>query len=120
MLAAPTKSRCPWNLQWGQRNRRPAGFGTRPWQVGQEVLDPAHILLGDALGVSDHQNTNLALKGKGDYPAGSLVLSLVDAATVTGLGLPFPGPVAAPSPRAPLPRLGCAACRPSLTGLLVA
>ena len=35
MLRAPTRSRCPWNLQCGQRNSRPLGLGTRRRQDGQ-------------------------------------------------------------------------------------
>jgi hypothetical protein len=85
-----------------------------------KVLDPPHVPLGDALGVSNDQNANSLPNGKGDDLAGSLVLGLVDTATMTGLGLPLPGSVAAPSARAPLPRLGIAARRPALTGLLIA
>jgi hypothetical protein len=62
-----------------------------------EILRPAGILAGDALGVADQQGPDPLSDGEGDHLLGGLVMCLVDATAVTGLDLPDTGPVAAPS-----------------------
>jgi hypothetical protein len=42
MLWAPTRSRCPWKVQWGQQNRRPLGLATRRRQEGSWRRCHAH------------------------------------------------------------------------------
>jgi hypothetical protein len=82
-------------------------------------VDPAHVLLGDALGVSDDQDAKVVSKGEGDDLAGRFVMGLVDTATMLDLGSPSPSSVVPPSARALLSSRRPAARRLGLAGLLV-
>jgi hypothetical protein len=85
-----------------------------------QVLHLARILIGDVPGVADEQGADPVSHGKGDRLPGGFMLGLVDAATMTILGLPEPGPVTPPPARPALTRLGGSSRRLGLAGLLVA
>jgi hypothetical protein len=73
-----------------------------------QVLHPADGVVGNPFGVTNHQGAYPVLDGKGDHLLGGLMLSLMDAATVTLLDTTHPCPVASPAPRSALPGLRCA------------
>ena len=83
------------------------------------VLHPAHVPVGNAFGIPDHQGPDPLLDSEGDDLLGGLMLGLVDTTTVARLHPAQPGSVATPTPRAALPALGGAACGPGLAGLLI-
>jgi hypothetical protein len=85
-----------------------------------EVLRPAGVLVGDALGVADQQGPDPLPDGERDHLFGGLVMRLVDTTAVAGLDPAHVGAIPAPAARAALPRLGRPAGHPGLAGLLVA
>jgi hypothetical protein len=85
-----------------------------------QVMHLARILIGDVPGVADEQGADPVSHGKGDRLPGGFMLGLVDAASMTTLGLPEPGPVTPPAARPTLTRLGGTSRRLGLAGLLVA
>ncbi len=98
MLAAPTRSRCPWNLQWGQRKRRVPGLGTRRRHATHVEKLP-------------RSSTSRSL--------GRLVVRLANSSMVPSRLSSLPDPVAPPAARAMLTPLGCAPAHRSLAGLPV-
>jgi len=62
-----------------------------------EILRPAGVLAGDALGVADQQGPDPLLDSERDHLLGGFVMRLMDATAVTGLDLPDTDPMAAPS-----------------------
>jgi hypothetical protein len=85
-----------------------------------QILDPAHIPIGDTGEITDHQGANPLAHGEGDDLLCSLMVGLVNAAAVAGLHLAQLCSVAAPTPRTALPQLGRSMTCLGLAGLLVA
>jgi len=57
----------------------------RPPLPQSKIVHPTRVLVGDALGVADHQGTDPMVDGEGDNLLSCLMLGLVDAAAVAGL-----------------------------------
>jgi hypothetical protein len=94
-------------------------MGTPPLPQSK-IVHMTGVLVGDALGIANHQGADPMVDGEGDNLLGCLMLSLVDAAAVANLEAALSQPVAAPAARATLPGLGCSPCGLSLAGLPVA
>jgi hypothetical protein len=65
----------------------------RPKQVGAaplpqpQVVGPTGVAVGDPLGITHQQGPDPTANGEADHLPGGLVVGLVDAATMPGLGL---------------------------------
>ena len=84
-----------------------------------EVLQSTGIPVGYAREVTHHQDPNPVPQGEGDDLLGGLVMGLVDTTAMARLGATQAKPVAAPTPRAMLPRLGCPSGGLGAAGLLI-
>jgi hypothetical protein len=62
-----------------------------------EIVHVTGVLVGDALGVANHQGADPMVDGECDNLLGCLMLSLVDAAAVADLEAALSQPVAAPA-----------------------
>jgi hypothetical protein len=94
----------PMKIAEGAAESAAVWLGTCWRQAGQveevprsQVLPPAHILPGDALGVADQQGADLVLDGEGDHPLGRLMLGLVDATAMASFDPPQASQMAPPT-----------------------
>src|SRR5205085_9482819 len=69
----------------------------------RQVLAPAAVSGGDALGIADDDGAHPALHQPGHHGPGCLVVGLADPAAVAGIGPPAGSPVSSPAPAAPPP-----------------
>jgi hypothetical protein len=71
-----------------------------------QVVAPAPVPPGDALGIADQQGADPVVDGEGDHRAGGLMVGLTHPAAMAHLCAPLRRSVLTPAPGAALPRLG--------------
>lgn len=85
-----------------------------------QIVNRAHVALGDAPKIADQQGADLLLNSERDQTFGSFMMRLVNPAAVTSLDSALLRSVLAPATRAALPWLGRTARCSGSAGLLVA